>query len=96
MLPSGLTTVFFCNGDVKQTDLHKRVVYYYTDANTTHVSEQDGTQLYHFPNGQMERHFTDGLKEISFADGSVKVILPNGEVQSLGELEDDGGGEKAW
>ena len=53
VLPSGLTTVFFCNGDVKQTDLHKRVVYYYQDAQTTHVSEQDGTQLYHFPNGQV-------------------------------------------
>ena len=42
-----------------------------------------GTQLYHFPNGQIERHFTDGLKEIRFADGSIKSILSNGEVQSL-------------
>ena len=46
----------------------------------------DGTQLYHFPNQQVERHFTDGLKEIKFADGTLKVILPNGEVQSLSDL----------
>ena len=53
VLPDGLQTVYFCNGDVKQTDLNKRVVYYYAEAGTTHVSESDGTQLYHFPNGQV-------------------------------------------
>jgi len=80
VLPSGLQTVFFCNGDVKQTATSRRVVYYHAEAETTHVSEPDGTQLYHFPNGQVERHFADGLKEIVFADGSLKVILPSGEV----------------
>ena len=38
---------------MKQTDLNKRVVYYYAESGTTHVSESDGTQLYHFPNGQV-------------------------------------------
>jgi len=57
------------------------VVYFYASANTTHVSEPDGTQLYHFPNGQVERHFTDGLKEIRFREGGLRVILPNGQVQ---------------
>ena len=83
VLPNGVQTVVFSNGDVKQTGVDKRVVYYYAEAATTHVSEPNGTQLYHFPNGQVERHFTDGLKEIKFADGSLKVILPNGEMQSL-------------
>ena len=83
VLPNGVVTVIFCNGDVKQTGADRRVVYYYAEGATTHVSEPNGTQLYHFPNGQVERHFTDGLKEIRFADGSLKVILPNGEVQSL-------------
>lgn len=81
--PSGLQTVFFINGDVKQTNLARRVVYYYADARTTHVSEPDGMQLYHFPNQQVERHFLDGLKEITFPDGNVKVFMPNGEVQAL-------------
>ena len=83
VLPNGVQTVVFSNGDVKQTGVDRRVVYYYAEARTTHVSEPNGTQLYHFPNGQVERHFTDGLKEIKFADGSLKVILPSGEVQSL-------------
>ena len=61
----------------------RRVVYFYAGASTTHVSEPDGTQLYHFPNGQVERHFTDGLKEIRFHEGGLKVILPDGQVQHI-------------
>jgi centromere protein J len=91
VMPSGLHTVFFCNGDVKQTAPSRRVVYYHAEADTTHVSEPDGTQIYHFPNEQVERHFTDGLKEISFPDGTVKVILPNGDVQTLSTVPGGGG-----
>ena len=83
VLPNGVQTVIFGNGDVKQTGLDRRVVYYYAEAATTHVSEPDGTQLYHFPNGQVERHFTDGLKEIRFTDGTLKVITPDGQVESV-------------
>ena len=86
VLPNGVQTVIFSNGDVKQTGVDKRVVYYYAEAATTHVSEPNGTQLYHFPNGQVERHFSDGLKEIKFADGTLKVVLPSGEVQSLTDM----------
>lgn len=87
VLPNGVQTVVFGNGDVKQTGLDRRVVYYYAEAATTHVSEPDGTQLYHFPNGQVERHFTDGLKEIRFTDGALKVITSDGQVQSVTENE---------
>jgi centromere protein J len=89
VMPSGLHTVFFCNGDVKQTAPSRRVVYYHAEADTTHVSEPDGTQIYHFPNQQVERHFSDGLKEISFPDGTVKVILPNGDVQTIPTVSRD-------
>ena len=85
--PSGVQTVVFVNGDIKQTGVDRRVVYYYAEAQTTHVSEADGTQLYHFPNGQVERHFVDGLKEIRFVDGSLKVIMPGGEVQTIAAEE---------
>ena len=87
VLPNGVQTVVFSNGDIKQTGVDRRVVYFYMEAGTTHVSEPNGTQLYHFPNGQVERHFTDGLKEIRFADNTLKVILPNGEVQSLSDSD---------
>ena len=61
----------------------QRVVYYYAEARTTHVSEPDGVQLYHFPNGQVERHFADGCKEIKFLDGSMKLVRPDGEIEDL-------------
>lgn len=76
VLPTGVQTVFFGNGDIKQTIPDRRVIYYYADAQTTHVSEPDGTQLYSFPNGQVERHYGDGFKEIRFVDGLTKVIPP--------------------
>jgi centromere protein J len=53
ILPNGVQTVIFANGDVKQTGVDRRVVYFYSNAKTTHVSDPDGTQLYHFPNGQV-------------------------------------------
>ena len=70
-------------GDVKQTDPAGAVVYFYAGAQTVHISQPDGTQLYQFPNGQIERHRTDGFKEICFADGSKKIILPTGEVEEV-------------
>ena len=35
-----------------QTAPTRRVVYFHAEADTTHVSEPDGTQVYHFPNQQ--------------------------------------------
>lgn len=75
--PDGMQTIFFNNGDIKQKG-HLGTVYFYASAQTTHISKPDGTQLYQFPNGQLERHRADGYKEIQFADGACKII--NGEV----------------
>ena len=83
VLPNGVQTVLFANGDIKQTSPDGAVVYFYASAQTTHISQPDGTQLYQFPNGQLERHLTNGYKEIRFADGASKVILPSGEVESV-------------
>ena len=84
LTPQGMQTVFFINDDVKQTDTDGTVVYFYASAQTVHVSQTDGTQVYQFPNGQVEVHRTDGCKEIRFADGTSKIILPSGEVEEVG------------
>ena len=34
------------NGDIKQTSPDGAVVYFYASAQTTHISQPDGTQLY--------------------------------------------------
>mmetsp|Transcript_11754 Transcript_11754/g.16122 ORF Transcript_11754/g.16122 Transcript_11754/m.16122 type:complete len:1046 (+) Transcript_11754:30-3167(+) len=77
--------VRFTNGDFKQTDSSNGslvVVYYYKLADTTHTTFQDGTELYEFPNKQVEKHHPSGVKEIFFPDSTRKVIKPDGIEES--------------
>ena len=69
----------FSNGDRKERFPDKRIVYYYAEANTTHLSYPNGLQVYHFGDTQTEKHSPDGSKEIFFSDGTMKVVKPSGE-----------------
>lgn len=52
--PSGKSLVIFTNGDSKHSDPATGVVvYFYAQANTTHTTYKDGTEVYEFPNGQV-------------------------------------------
>lgn len=83
IMPDGRTTVKFNNGDVKQTYPDTGlVVYYYADARTTHTTYKDGTEVFEFPNGQVERHMPGKSKNIEFPDGTVKVVGPDGVQRS--------------
>ncbi|KAM9344385.1 centrosomal P4.1-associated protein isoform 2-T2 [Pholidichthys leucotaenia] len=91
--------VTFFNGDTKQITADQRVVYYYADAQTTHITYPDGMEVLHFPNKQTEgyqqfcprvyfdympeKHFPDGRKEITFPDQTVKNLFPNGREESV-------------
>lgn len=80
----GLTVkVTFFNGDTKQLTTDQRVIYYYADAKTTHITYPDGMEVLHFPNNQTEKHFPDGHKEITFPDQTVKNLYPNGREESV-------------
>ncbi|KAM8857153.1 centrosomal P4.1-associated protein [Synchiropus picturatus] len=80
----GLTmTVTFFNGDTKQITADQRVIYYYADAQTTHVTYADGMEVLHFPNNQTEKHFPDGRKIITFPDQTVKNLFPDGREKSV-------------
>ncbi|XP_071337565.1 centrosomal P4.1-associated protein [Trachinotus anak] len=80
----GLTVkVTFFNGDTKQVTADQRVIYYYSDAQTTHITYPDGMEVLHFPNNQTEKHFPDGRKEITFSDQTVKNLFPNGREESV-------------
>ncbi|GAA6219153.1 centromere protein J-like [Lates japonicus] len=80
----GLTVkVTFFNGDTKQIMADQRVIYYYSDAQTTHITYPDGMEVLHFPNNQTEKHFPDGRKEITFPDQTVKNLFPNGREESV-------------
>ncbi|XP_040913226.1 centromere protein J isoform X2 [Toxotes jaculatrix] len=80
----GLTVkVTFFNGDTKQVTADQRVIYYYSGAQTTHITYPDGMEVLHFPNNQTEKHFPDGRKEITFPDQTVKNLFPNGREESV-------------
>ncbi|CAN9497656.1 unnamed protein product [Ophioblennius macclurei] len=74
--------VTFFNGDTKQITTDQRVIYYYAEAQTTHITYPDGMEVLHFPN-QTEKHFPDGRKEITFPDQTVKNLFPNGREESV-------------
>ncbi|KAK2905756.1 centromere protein J [Channa argus] len=80
----GLTVkVAFFNGDTKQIAADQRVIYYYAEAQTTHITYPDGMEVLHFPNNQTEKHFPDGRKEITFSDQTVKNLFPDGREESV-------------
>ncbi|KAK5608859.1 hypothetical protein CRENBAI_019266 [Crenichthys baileyi] len=75
--------VTFFNGDTKQITADQRVIYYYAEAQTTHITYPDGMEVLHFPNNQTEKHFPDGRKEITFPDQTVKNLYPDGREESV-------------
>ncbi|XP_063744384.1 centromere protein J isoform X2 [Eleginops maclovinus] len=80
----GLTVkVTFFNGDTKEVTADQRVVYYYAEAQTTHITYPDGMEVLHFPNNQTEKLFPGGRKEITFPDQTVKNLFPNGREESV-------------
>ena len=65
--PDGKCLVRYSNGDTMLKDPSTGiVVYYYSQADTTHTTHKDGTNVYEFPNKQVETHFPDGTKDILF------------------------------
>ncbi|XP_054888408.1 centromere protein J isoform X2 [Poeciliopsis prolifica] len=75
--------VTFFNGDTKQITADQRVIYYYAEAQTTHITYPDGMEVLHFPNNQTEKHFPDGRKEITFPDQTVKNLFLDGREESV-------------
>lgn len=71
-------TVTFFNGDIKQIMPDQRVMYYYSDVQTTHTTYPDGLEVLQFPSKQIEKHYPDGTKEIIFPDQTIKYLYPNG------------------
>ena len=75
--PNGQQEVIFLNGDSKLTQSGGTVVYFYANAQTTHTTYVDGSEVYEFPNNQVEKHYADGRKEIIFPNKTKKTIYPD-------------------
>ena len=82
--PDGKCLVRYSNGDTMLKDPSTGiVVYYYSQADTTHTTHKDGTNVYEFPNKQVETHFPDGTKDILFPDSTRKIIHTDGLQESI-------------
>ncbi|OQR99386.1 centromere protein J [Achlya hypogyna] len=89
----GHTIVRFANGDIKEVvpsirpgshaTYADKTVYFYAAAQTKHTTLADQTQVFEFPNHQIEKHFASGVKEITFVDGTTKRIEVNGDEVSV-------------
>lgn len=74
----GRTSVFFQNGDVKETHPDGVIVYHYQSTGAVQTTQPDGTDIYRFSSGQTEWHRPNGSKEIEFANGARKRISASG------------------
>ncbi|KAL3923423.1 MAG: hypothetical protein SGILL_001667, partial [Bacillariaceae sp.] len=83
--PDGTTVTRFVNGDVEtrfgDIATHKNgsaskaiVAYFHNEEGVLQISQKDGSILYEYSNGQMERHYTDGSKVVMFPDGTKKIV----------------------
>jgi len=76
--PDGRTSVLFQNGDVKESHRDGTVVYRYSATKAVQTTYPNGTNVYCFSSGQVERHCSDGSKEVDFPDGTKKTVTSSG------------------
>lgn len=83
--PDGTTVTRFKNGDVEtrfdpKTSTTKnpsatcKVAYYHFKEQVLQITQRDGSVLYEYANGQVERHCADGVKIVLFPDGTKTVV----------------------
>jgi hypothetical protein len=70
--------IYFANGDLKKVYPDGKIVYFFNEAKTVQTTLSNGTHIFKFKDGQIEKHFPEGNKEIKFKDGTRKYIFCNG------------------
>lgn len=79
ILPDGSTVIRFANGDVQTYNAHdKTSTYYFAESKVAKTTDpKDGSIIYEFDNGQIERHFQDGRKLVESPDGRTRFWVGN-------------------
>ena len=84
----GTTVTRFQNGDVetrfnpnttstssgRSPSLSCMVAYYHCKEEVLQITQKDGSVLYEYANGQVERHCADGVKIVLFPDGTKTIV----------------------
>ena len=84
--PDGTTVTRFRNGDVETRFGATKnvtcsspssscvVAYYHSKEKVLQITQNDGSVLYEYSSGQVERHCADGVKIILFPDGTKTIV----------------------
>jgi centromere protein J len=56
------------------------VAYFHSKDSILQISQRDGSKLFEYPNGQVEKHYPDGFKMILFSDGTKQGVTKDGRV----------------
>ena len=83
--PDGTTVTRFKNGDVEtRFDPNSSTksnpastcmkAYYHCKEEVLQITQRDGSVLYEYANGQVERHCADGVKIVLFPDGTKTIV----------------------
>ena len=84
--PDGTTVTRFRNGDVETRFGATKnvtcsspssscvVAYYHSKEEVLQITQKDGSVLYEYSSGQVERHCADGVKIILFPDGTKTIV----------------------
>ena len=83
--PDGKSSIRYPNGDVQisSPNTNRSAAFYHADSKVIQVVAKDGSEIYEFPNKQVERHYPDGRKIVKWPDGTKKRFFPNGTVETF-------------
>ena len=59
---------------MKQVYKNGKIVYYFQESKTIQTTLNDGTEIFRFINGQIEKHYKNGNKEIFLPDGTKRYF----------------------
>ena len=80
----GTSVIRFANGDVETKFAESgTAAYFHAEDRVMQITTADGSTLFEYPSGQIERHYTDGSKAIIFPDGTKQRISATGHVETL-------------
>jgi hypothetical protein len=68
------TSPFISAETYSRSPVHPIVAYFHSKEGVLQITQKDGSILYEYSNGQVERHYVDGTKVVLFPDGTKQIV----------------------
>ena len=88
LLSSLVVFWFHLHGPVSQRGLAcaGRIEYFYAKVAAWQISNDDGTEVFLFPDGHRQAHHPDGSKELAYPNGSFSLTDASGHAAKIQSL----------